>query len=351
MKTYILPISVNYVAHWGLWQAIREILQNAYDQRTRDSECKVVVDWQSNVQDDKGCLTIGTSTGMLAKSTLVLGVTDKADDPAMRGQFGEGYKLALLVLCRLGHRVAIWNDREIWTPVIKFDEQFESEVLMVEVRDNLDDEHKGVKFLIDGINQGDWDDLQENLYPEENSDTVLETPSEEGRIYVGGLFVAKAEGYRFGYAFKPGTVKLDRDRGMVEGFDLGYQASKLWREKNDRVAVIEQLMEEQAPDVCYLEHHVRDDMAGLLLKRFEETHGKDVVPVVTQGEIEEATAAGRKWAVVPAGLKKILAKVKSFFLPKVGSPVERIKKLVTTMYVSEEVKAELLDIVRVLENR
>jgi hypothetical protein len=104
-KKYVLPLSPDYVSHWGLWEAVREIYQNALDEVEAPSLAQI------RFSDD--ALYISTPTGKLTPDTLVLGKTSKRNKSQSRGKFGEGYKLALLVLARLGHRVTIRTNDQV----------------------------------------------------------------------------------------------------------------------------------------------------------------------------------------------------------------------------------------------
>ena len=64
---FTLPISPDYVAHWGLWEAVREIYQNALD----ESEAAISYDEAAQV------LFISSATGRLTPETLVLGTSSK----------------------------------------------------------------------------------------------------------------------------------------------------------------------------------------------------------------------------------------------------------------------------------
>lgn len=63
---FTLPISPTYVAHWGLWEAVREIYQNALDAHAEDTDCV------STIGYDSGTITIQTSKGKLSPATLLL---------------------------------------------------------------------------------------------------------------------------------------------------------------------------------------------------------------------------------------------------------------------------------------
>ncbi len=111
---FTLPISDGYVASWGLWEAVREIWQNAMDAADEDPSCLVTL------SHEEGVLRIETSIGSLDPSTLVLGSTSKKDRPGQRGKFGEGYKLALLVLARLGLPTLINTGDEVWSARLEY---------------------------------------------------------------------------------------------------------------------------------------------------------------------------------------------------------------------------------------
>lgn len=349
---FTLPISPSYVAHWGLWEAVRELYQNALD--VRDAQVKAgavgYAEMDFEVREAEGGETTlyVTNTGeQLKPQSLILGNTTKADDPDQRGKFGEGYKLALLVLCRLGFRVDIVNGTEWWTPKIEYDEQFGSDVLNIYVGPSGMDTGT-VQFRVHGIQPEQWQDIQKNIHPCRNLNMVLSDPDQCGRIYVGGLYVCTMPEFKRGYAFKPGTLPLDRDRGMVNGFDLSLVTSRIWADHDEDDAAVE-LLEQKAPDVEYVTSHVRNSspIVTRSVAVFAAKHG-DAVPVSTQAEVERATRAGVRWVLVTDTVKAIIGKVRSWFIPSTKSPVERLQDFVTQHQyrLSSDMKAELLDIIK-----
>jgi hypothetical protein len=325
MNKFTLPISPEYVAHWGLWEAIREIYQNALDEQTHDPTCIAKIEYEDDVA--QGILRITTSKGQLSPETLVLGKTSKRDDQDQRGKFGEGYKLALLVLCRLKtHGVEILSGSEKWTARLEHDETFNSTVLNIYTEPH--EEHKGVQFLVGGILPSDWKMIQKNIHASSKDSKlswILEEPQEKGRIYVGSLYVSTAKDFHCGYSFPPGIIKLDRDRGMVNGFDLSYETSRLWVDRKSNRAL--ELLRTQAPDVRYIEAHASSEkpLVNHQYRYFVAKHGPAAVPVSSQDEIERATSAGMKWVLVPETVKTLLRKVKSWFIPSTKTPAERLR--------------------------
>lgn len=338
MPSYILPISPKYVSHWGFWEAIRELVQNAYDQKDTDPNCEVTIDWNDEI------VTIATSTGRLDRSSLVLGNTTKSGN--LRGKFGEGYKLALLVLARLGHETRIHNGPdELWASSIQFKEEFQSEVLCIDVTPIATD--PGVRFTIHGVSEELWTSISDNFRPSYENQILLES-QEKGRIYVGGLFVSEVK-FEYGYSFRAGTISLDRDRGMVDDFDLAMATSRLWGLQTSDNQVYD-LLKADAPDVKYCRYTAETSLASYVYNRYCNEYSEATVPVTTQAEIQKATAAGRKWALVPEVVRVILEKVRKWVIPSTKTPVERLKDLRNKISMSADDAREFDEIIDLLSN-
>jgi hypothetical protein len=343
---FTLPISPEYVAHWGLWEAVREIYQNALDEASLDKECEAKIEYFDSVRE----LHITTSKGYLSPKSLVLGKTSKREDKTQRGKFGEGYKLALLVLARLNYATEVHSGADRWESRIEQDDIFDSPVLNVYVSPYVWNE--GTSFVIQDVGPNNWTLIQENIRPaSEFFDAVLEEEKEKGRIYVGGLYVTTVKRYHCGYAFRPGVVKLDRDRGMIDGFDLAYETSRLWTSRGHS-ARLSALLEVEAPDVEYVDAHVAEGstFASAHYGYYLARHG-NAVPVSNQEEIQRATAAGVKWVLVPEKVKSMLRLVKSWFIPTTKSPLERLKDFRDRhqYYLTNDGKHELAEIIQSME--
>jgi hypothetical protein len=345
MKSFTLPISPDYVSHWGLWEAIREIEQNAIDEKIRNPQCEI-----STTYND-GLLQISTNTGHLSPDTLLLGSTNKKDNNKLIGKFGEGYKLALLVFTRLGLDVEILNGDKKWIPKIEYDEEFGAEVLKIYVTDQ-EIPTEGVQFVILGISQEQWKEIQRNIIPFNGKNEILDGADYMWRIYVGGLFVTVDKTLKKGYSFTPSTLSLDRDRGMVNSFDLQWNTSELWSQRSE-TAEVDELIEEEAPDVKYVENHTTPThhFAVRYTSRYIERHGEDVVPVATQEEVERATSAGMKWKLVPKSVKSLLGMVKRWFVPTSTPPVVRLERFLKRYQYSldQDAREELQDIINALQ--
>lgn len=119
LNKYPLSLTSNYVSDWGLWEAVREIIQNALDNKSGHS-----ISYDSNQET----LTITSDEVKLEASTLLLGNTSKRDDSSKIGSFGEGYKIACLVLLCRGYAVSINNADVVWEPSFQHSVLFDTDV-------------------------------------------------------------------------------------------------------------------------------------------------------------------------------------------------------------------------------
>ena len=78
-----------------------------------------------------GTIRFTNKQSRLKVNTLLLGCTSKEDDTLTVGQFGEGYKIASLVLNRLGKAFTIYNnmENEIWIARFKNSKKWHGKIL------------------------------------------------------------------------------------------------------------------------------------------------------------------------------------------------------------------------------
>ena len=229
MSKYELSMVSAYVQNWGYKDAIREIIQNAIDQSVDDDGYDISYHRSDN------CLVISTKDGVLKRSSLLLGNTTKSNNEDTIGQFGEGYKLALLVLARDGKRTIIENPgaEEIWTPAIVKSRKWGDDILTVDVKkSNVLKKHKfssgGVSFIIQNISADEYIEIVERTLQLQDKVDKIETPMgdillseiNKGKLYVGGLFIRDIGEYKYGYNILPKFLKLGRDRDLTNDYDV-----------------------------------------------------------------------------------------------------------------------------------
>lgn len=96
-----LNFTLGYVRQWGLWEALRELLQNWADQRDASQNSRDTVEFSIRNGAETGTVILKNFGAVLTADTLAMGGTSK-DGGGSRGKYGEGMKLAWSVLYRLG---------------------------------------------------------------------------------------------------------------------------------------------------------------------------------------------------------------------------------------------------------
>ena len=245
--TYELTLNKAYVARWGVLEAVRELIQNALDS---DSPFEFTFDKED---DGANTLTLTSANAQLTPQTLLLGATTKADAADKIGSFGEGYKIALLVLTREGRPVNIHNGDRVWAPFFRFSKRFEDDLLCIS-DDAAPFKNRGLSFLVSGLTDEEVAGIRESCLPmQQHIGETLKTSCGEillqkpGQLFVGGLFICKTE-LKYGYNMNPDRIKLERDRKTVDNFDLTYATTHMWYE-TERFDDVAKMIEAEVKDV------------------------------------------------------------------------------------------------------
>ncbi len=128
MKLLTTGISPQYVRGWDVEKAIREIVQNDLDSR-KEFDCDGYISWDR----ETGVATVKDNGPGLLLRHLALGVSEKGDGAI--GKYGEGLKLALLVMAREGRDIEVRASGKIIRPAIEAHEGFGTEILVMHVED------------------------------------------------------------------------------------------------------------------------------------------------------------------------------------------------------------------------
>ena len=290
---YTLSLTKEYVSHWGVSEACRELIQNVID-NPKDYEYTF-----DEYEPGLFKFTLTSKDTWLHPSTLLLGTSSKKDESSI-GHFGEGYKLALLVLTRLGKKVTVINGNLIWKPSFQYYESYGAEVLEIQETDNFE-VCGNLSFIVEDLTQDDvalikstWLVFQENIgevFESEYGDIMFDHP---GKLYVGGLFVCTTD-MKYGYNFKPKHVRLERDRQTVSSWDLKYHSKEMWFETK-RWDFIATLISEECPDVSYAEYGCPDEVKEACFRLFEKQYPNRLA-AKSHYEMNSLTARGIQSAV------------------------------------------------------
>ncbi|MBM2623414.1 hypothetical protein JIG36_48760 [Actinoplanes sp. LDG1-06] len=218
--TLAYPISPEYVKSWTPVRALCELIANALDE---DSSARV--SWAG------GVLTISDEGPGIPEEGLVLGYSSKSD--VQIGQFGEGKKLACLVLARApdvgqvryetvgyGFTPAV-ERRQLLDGLAPSRSQDGTEVLVYHLNRNL--RSRGTVVTVACSQNlaeeaiGRFRTLSEPNYqmPNDNGECVL--TGQPGRIWIGGVLVTTMPGLRASYDLPLAAKGLQsRDRTVIE---------------------------------------------------------------------------------------------------------------------------------------
>lgn len=341
---YELSLSPQYVTDWGLWEAVRELKQNVID---ADGEKTIEYD------ADRAVLRIGNTNAVLSPSTLLLGQSSKRDDVKSIGKYGEGYKLAMLVLTRMNKRVKVLTGDSIWIPKIVHSQKYGTDILVVDTTTQAAGT-SDTMFEVHGVTKHEFNQLiPKSLYfdpPAKAIETsmgrILIDSKFAGKVYVNGLFVCdmvdkSSDKVAYGYDFSPEYIELDRDRNKVSEFDAFWASSRMVIEYLEKGSVqhgvtptiVHKFIESGYRDLSYIGNMylsssapMVQDICELSYEDFRKKHGPKAFPVTSHSESEEITSryVGVKPVVVNNTVQKLIK----------ASPV--FQSLIDTLEVIEE---------------
>lgn len=314
MRKYELSISADYVPRWGVTEAVREFFQNAIDEETRDSSNKMMLNYDENME----VLTIGNKHSELDITTLLFGNTSKNSDAAMIGNHGEGYKIATVVLLRNQKTVTFYNycRREVWKPRLVKSRKYNGMMVptfFVETSAVWEKvpEHSLI-IEIGGVTKEEYEQIREsNLHLQGEYEKVhtmygdiLPGENNAGKVFVGGLYICTETRLDVGLDFKPCYVRVERDRSMVDGFDVQWYASRMMEQSNDAGMVKKALGSYSG---TYINSYcVPMDLRNEIAEEFINEHGAKAVPVSEQGDMEGMKKRGYKPVIVSKAKKEVI---------------------------------------------
>lgn len=322
-RTYELSLVKGYVARWGMAQAVRELIQNALD-----SESPFVYEFAQD-QDGTFALRLNSEFATLTPQTLLLGATSKADSQDAIGSFGEGYKIALLVLTREGYDVTVENGDLLWKPRFRMSRTFGEEVLVIDESVAADRTNKGITFTVRGLSESQVEEIRLSCLRMQHhvgavkrtrfGDVLLDQP---GRLYVGSLFVCETE-LKFGYDIKPQYLRLERDRQTVSGWDLKDVAVKCWYDtgETERVA---NMIAEQVPDVEYATYNAPEIVREECYRIFRERHPHALIASSAEEARQSIEDGLVEYVYVGETMHGVVSRAPSYIAEERAARAERI---------------------------
>lgn len=320
MKRFDLGMSINYCPTWGVVESVREFFQNAHDEEIVNPENKMYFGYDK----DSKTLCIGNKNGRLTTNTLLLGQSSKRDNSETIGQHGEGYKVATVVLLRNGKGVKVYNraDKEVWTAKTVKSRRYQADVVVFDIEKvsifKSVPDHDLI-FEISGIDEDEYNAIVDsNLFLQdlrEGEDYITSNPGypltthmckvltgekHAGKLFVGGLYVTTSKYAKYGYDFAPGLVKLDRDRGFIDGIDLQFLTAKVISATGDTELINEA---KNFWDGSYFKYYLSNyksvfdnssyaEMFDKSYQEFLDENGEDAIPVQTTDDFNRLSRNG-----------------------------------------------------------
>lgn len=323
-ECYELSLTPNYVSDWTFNDALRELIQNGIDQETIRPDNKFSIDYD----EGKEVIRLVNKNAKLKISTLLLGKSNKSNDEDTVGQFGEGYKIAALVLNRLGKTFTIYNNekKEIWTSRFKNSAKWGSEILAFYIEKQPDADEKNLVIEIGHVNWTEYDGLSDiwlGLSAEYDETEKVETSYGEillgeemtGKTYVNGLYVACNEELKHGYNFKAKYINLERDRKACDSWNAREVTARMTAEamvqEKMEIETVRRMIEENANDVYNMEfNQYCDDIKEVKKMLIHEFDKQNILPMsIPVGNAEDARkvkAYGGNAVLVPSKVAALL---------------------------------------------
>lgn len=305
-----LSIYTGYVPTWGVVEAFRELFQNALDNEINNPENKM--EWAYD--KESGTIKISNKTSKLTTDSLLLGSSTKANDSNTIGKHGEGYKIAFMVLMRNNKQITVYNygAKEVWKTRLVKSKKYngtlvptifvEKEAVWKKVPDS------DLTIEVSGITEAEYMDVvQSNLHLRDNTvnkfevagrGSIILDKEEQGNIYVKGLYVTSIKNLQYGYDFEPSVLGLDRDRKLVDSFNVTWESSILWQvaanEDDTLSKEAVKMFNNSTLDVRYI-HEVsynRKSFSEAVATDFIEENGTDAIPVTSNSEYEVVKKSG-----------------------------------------------------------
>ena len=320
-KCYELTLTPNYVSDWTFNDAIRELIQNGTDQEVLDNKNHFSIEYDRERQ----VLQLKNSKSALKINTLLLGRSSKSGNEDTVGQFGEGYKIAALVLNRIGKTFTVLNNEknEVWESRFKNSEKWLEKILAFYIS-KKETEDTGLCIEVGNVSWSEYSNLSDvwigmcDFYYEKVETQYGEILTDEefaGQVFVNGLFVDCNSDLQYGYNFKPKYINLERDRKTCDTWNVEDVTSQMIAEGMVNggipIEIVKQMVESNKDDVYHLgfNTYIGDvkKVQEMLAESFDKQNPQPYsIPVSSQDEIKKVKAYGGNPVVVPTNVATLL---------------------------------------------
>lgn len=319
MTKISMPIDREYCFSWGVFEGIRELIQNAKDAEEFEGHDMLIEHFSKT---DRLVITTKAIYVDPAK-LLILGKTSKTDG-TQRGCFGEGFVIGLLALLRKGFDVKFRNGCSGWT--VSFERPDEGHPFAG--NDLLTFKSKALKFQekdfvveVEGVTTDIWKALKTLfLFLDEpaKADVVAVTEGSlllgakyKGHLYARGIFVKVFNNLDVGYDIK--NIQLDRDRRAVDEWGLHYKLGSMWNAAHSEHPEkfsnrLYNMVKSGCVESSQIKYHADEKLLASIRTQFEAEHGEASVPCTTVSESKDVAKFGGKPAMVSNALKELLEK-------------------------------------------
>lgn len=363
MRRFELGMALNYASSWGVAEGVREFFQNALDEEKENPENEMSFSYDP----DEMVITISNAKSRLTPKTLLMGNSTKKGKEELIGEHGEGYKVATVVLLRNGVTVRIYNNEsnEVWESRVVKSKRYDSDIVCFDIKKEFFNKKDNLVIELSGITPEMYQDIvKKNLWLQEDLGdvkegeygTVLLDDRYSGDIFVEGLFVCHKETIKWGYNLKANLVTLDRDRGLVDSFDLQWTLAEVIAGLKDPKFVIANL---DVPDMRYISTYrsmvVQDDdedgdeevsdssaeekeppkdLSDMALEKFYEEYGADAVPVASGSEFNYYSGIGARPVMVEAQTADLIFSKRREFVTMGSMSNEELKAQINNWWKS-----------------
>jgi hypothetical protein len=193
------PLSPKYIPNWTIGEALRELIANAFD-----------IDAAPDIRWENGAAIITDNGPGILRSFWVIGEGNHGEI----GQFGEGLKMAMLVLARDGRSASVTTAGYSVTPGLSYSETYGSKVLTLTSEPNVRDRGTVVRVVCTKAEFKSAHDRFLKLRPRRMAHKELGMLKDGGQLYINGVYASKLPAF-WGYNITDKTM-ANRDRTVLD---------------------------------------------------------------------------------------------------------------------------------------